>query len=169
MVQPQMPQMPQMPQQPMWEQGAPQQVIQQSATDIGNVMDSVGSILNQHKNGSNEQVVAVAAQYEQMVGLLDQLEAQILGQIRGQMNGDDPGLQAAIGVIKEEAARMRDEALEELNARGLVQSGVYAESLSRLQKNELTAVQQTIAGQFNDLQTQLNNALMSMAQARVSA
>lgn len=166
---PQMPQMPETPQQPTWEQGAPQQVIQQSATDIGNVMDSVGSILNQHKNGSNEQVVAVAAQYEQMVGLLDQLEAQILGQIRSQMNGDDPGLQAAIGVIKEEAARMRDEALEELNARGLVQSGVYAESLSRLQKNELTAVQQTIAGQFNDLQTQLNNAMMSMAQARVSA
>lgn len=166
---PQQMEMPQMPQQPTWEQGAPQQVIQQSATDVGNVIDSVRNIGKQYAQQSDEHAAAVAAQYTQMVGLLDQLEAQILGQIRSQMNGDDPGLQAAIGVIKEEAARMRDEALEELNARGLVQSGVYAESLSRLQKNELTAVQQTIAGQFNDLQTQLNNAMMSMAQARVSA
>ena len=159
----------QMPQMPTWEQGAPQQVIQQSATDVGNVIDSVRNIGKQYAQQSDEHAAAVAAQYTQMVGLLDQLEAQILGQIRGQMSGDDPGLQAAIGVIKEEASRMRDEALEELNARGLVQSGVYAESLSRLQNNELTAVQQTIAGQFNDLQTQLNNAMMSMAQARVSA
>ena len=160
---------PQMPQMPTWEQGAPQEVIQQSATDVGNVIDSVRNIGKQYAQQSDEHAAAVAAQYTQMVGLLDQLEAQILGQIRGQMSGDDPGLQAAIGVIKEEASRMRDEALEELNARGLVQSGVYAESLSRLQNNELTAVQQTIAGQFNDLQTQLNNAMMSMAQARVSA
>jgi hypothetical protein len=151
------------------QQQAPQQVVQQSAVDVGNVMDSVRDIGRQYAQQSDEHAAAVAAQYTQMVGLLDQLEAQIVGQIRSQMNGDDPGLQAAIGVIKEEAARMRDEALEDLNARGLVQSGVYAESLSRLQKNELTAVQQTIAGQFNDLQTQLNNAMMSMAQARVSA
>jgi two-component sensor histidine kinase len=151
------------------QQQAPQQVVQQSAVDVGNVMDSVRDIGRQYAQQSDEHAAAVAAQYTQMVGLLDQLEAQIVGQIRSQMNGDDPGLQAAIGVIKEEAARMRDEALEDLNARGLVQSGVYAESLSRLQKNELTSIQQTIAGQFNDLQTQLNNALMSMAQARVSA
>ena len=151
------------------QQQAPQQVVQQSAVDVGNVMDSVRDIGRQYAQQSDEHAAAVAAQYTQMVGLLDQLEAQIVGQIRSQMNGDDPGLQAAIGVIKEEAARMRDEALEDLNARGLVQSGVYAESLSRLQKNELTGIQQTIAGQFNDLQTQLNNALMSMAQARVSA
>ena len=151
------------------QQQAPQQVVQQSAIDVGNVMDSVRDIGRQYAQQSDEHAAAVAAQYTQMVGLLDQLEAQIVGQIRSQMNGDDPGLQAAIGVIKEEAARMRDEALEDLNARGLVQSGVYAESLSRLQKNELTGIQQTIAGQFNDLQTQLNNALMSMAQARVSA
>ena len=151
------------------QQPPPQQVVQQSAVDVGNVMDSVRDIGRQYAQQSDEHAAAVAAQYTQMVGLLDQLEAQIVGQIRSQMNGDDPGLQAAIGVIKEEAARMRDEALEDLNARGLVQSGVYAESLSRLQKNELTGIQQTIAGQFNDLQTQLNNALMSMAQARVSA
>lgn len=151
------------------QQQAPQEVVQQSAVDVGNVMDSVRDIGRQYAQQSDEHAAAVAAQYTQMVGLLDQLESQIVGQIRSQMNGDDPGLQAAIGVIKEEAARMRDEALEDLNARGLVQSGVYAESLSRLQKNELTGIQQTIAGQFNDLQTQLNNALMSMAQARVSA
>lgn len=151
------------------QQQAPQQVVQQSAIDIGNVMDTVRDIGRQYAQQSDEHAAAVAAQYTQMVGLLDQLEAQIVGQIRSQMSGDDPGLQAAIGVIKEEAARMRDEALEDLNARGLVQSGVYAESLSRLQKNELTSIQQTIAGQFNDLQTQLNNALMAMAQARISA
>jgi len=147
----------------------PQEQITQDATNIGGTMDAVKNLYNSYGSQSDEGAVAVAAQYSQMVSLLDQLEAQITGQIRSQMNGDDPGLQAAIGVIKEEAARMRDASLEDLNARGLVQSGVYAEALTRLNSGELTSIQQTVASQFGDLQTQLNNAMMSMAQARVSA
>ena len=79
------------------------------------------------------------------------------------------GLQAALGVIRQEAERMRNDSLEDLNARGLVQSGVYAEALSRLNSGELTSIQQTIAGQFGDLQNQLNNAMMSLAQSRIQA
>jgi hypothetical protein len=160
---------PQMQQQNPWANMAPQQQIQQSAQSVGSIVDQMSAVGQQFAGQSNEHAAAVAAQYTQMVDLLDQLEAQIIGQIKGQMGGDDPGLQAALGVIKEEAARMRDASLEDLNARGLVQSGVYAEALDRLNKNELTSIQQTVAGQFSDLQSQLNNALMSLAQARIGA
>ncbi len=153
---------------PAWN-GNPQQQVEQSAIDAGGIMDMIGEMWGQYAGQSDEHAAAMAAQYTQMVDMLDALEAQIIGQIQGQMSGEDPGLQAAIGVIKEEAARMRDQSLEELNARGLVQSGVYAEMLDRLNKNELTGIQQAVAGQFSDLQTQLNNALMSLAQARIGA
>jgi hypothetical protein len=150
-------------------QQQPQQEMESSITNIGSTMDTFRTIGSQFAQQSAEHAAAVAAQYENMVGMLDQLEAQVLGQIKSQMGGDDPGLRAAIGLIKDEASRMRDEALEDLNARGLVQSGVYAEMLDRMNRNELTQVQQVVGQRFGDLQNQLNQAIMSMAQARIGA
>jgi hypothetical protein len=78
-------------------------------------------------------------------------------------------MQNAIKLIRDEAERMRKETLEELNARGLVQSGVYARALADTNTNELSQVQSAVASRFGDLQTQLNNALMSLAQTRIAA
>lgn len=163
------PTQPQVPSAPTAPPANPQADMESSANNVGSIMDSVGSIGREFASQSNEHAAAVAAQYSQMVTMLDALEAQITGQIRSQMNGDDPGMQAAIGIIREEAMRMRDESLADLNARGLVQSGIYAEMMTRLSNNELTQVQQAVAGRFGDLQNQLNNAVMSMAQARIGA
>ena len=117
----------------------------------------------------DDALAALGAQWDKMSQMLDNLEAQIVGQIKGQMNGDDPAMQNAIRLIREEAERMRKETLDELNARGLVQSGVYARALSDMNNNELNQVQSTVASRFGDLQTQLNNAVMSLAQTRIGA
>lgn len=146
-----------------------QQDMTASAQQVGGTMDSVSALMKQVSAMGNEGLAAATAQMASMMSMLDQMEAQILGGIREQMNGDDPGMQSAIGLIKEEAKRLMDEGLQELNARGLVQSGVYAEMTTRLKSGELTEIQKMTSERFGDLQNQLNSAMMSLAQTRVGA
>jgi hypothetical protein len=114
-------------------------------------------------------MAAIAAQWTQMETMLNNLEASIMGQIQGQMGMDDPAMKSAIGLIRDEVTQQKNSALEELNARGLSQSGIVAEMLDRLNKGELTQVQQLVGGRVADLQSQLNSAVMSMANLRITA
>ena len=146
-----------------------QEVQAQAVNSVDSVMTSAKQLTEDAKSMGTEGLIAISAQWDKMVAMLDSVQAQITDQIKGQMNGDDPAMQEAIRVIKQEAETMRQSTLEELNSRGLVQSGVYAKALSDMNSNELTQIQSTVASRFGDLQTQLNNAIMSLAQTRISA
>ena len=66
---------------PQQEQLAPQQIVEQQSANIGNIIDSAQQIGQQYAQQSDEHAAAVAAQYSQMVDLLDQ--------IRGSNNRSD--------------------------------------------------------------------------------
>ena len=85
------------------------------------------------------------------------------------MGGDDPQLLAAIGVIKEEAQRMQQEMLEEMNVRGIAQSGIYLKSMDNMNKGTLTEIQKIVSSRMGELQTQLTNAMLELAGYRIDA
>jgi hypothetical protein len=146
-----------------------QQLQAESIQSVDSIMGGYKQLQNDARSMGDEGLAMLGAQWDKMVQMLDGVEAQITDQIKGQMNGDDPAMKQAISLIKQEAERMRKDTLDELNARGLVQSGVYARALSDMNNTELTQVQSAVASRFGDLQTQLNNAIMSLAQTRISA
>lgn len=146
-----------------------QQAQSQAVQSVDSIMQGYQQLASDAKSMGNEGLIALAAQWDKMVSTIDAVQAQITDQIKSQMNGDDPAMQNAINLIKQEAETMRKDTLDELNARGLVQSGVYAQSLSDMNKNELTQIQTAVSSRFGDLQTQLNSAIMSLAQTRISA
>jgi len=109
---------------------------------------------------------ALAASYTQMINELNALETQLTGQIRSQMGEDDPQMIAAIGIIKEEAKKLQQSILEEMNQRGVVQSGLYYQAMENMNKGTMTEIQKMISSRVGDLQTQLNNAILNMAGIR---
>ena len=111
----------------------------------------------------------IFAGLEQTLGMINQMEQQFVSRIHGQMGADDPAIRHAIGLIRDEVTRQRQESLELLNARGLSQSGQVIELLDRLSKTELNQTQALVAGRISDLQNQLNNALMHFFSARTGA
>ena len=86
-----------------------------------------------------------------------------------QMGGVDPATQAALASLKESIQRQRDNLMEEMSRRGLLQSGLWLEMEDRLNKGELTAQQQLIAGRLSDLQNQMNQALQNFTAMRLNA
>ena len=146
-----------------------QEVQAQAIQSIDGVMSGFRDVQNSAKQMGDEGLVAIGAQWEKMNDMLNNLEAQITQQITSQMNGTDPAMQNALRLIREEADKMRKETMEELNARGLLQSGVYAKALSDMNNNELSQVQTAVASRFGDLQNQLNQAVLSIANTRVQA
>ena len=161
-------QAPQQQQAPQMSPEVQQQQVQ-SVQAVTDVMAGFAQLYSDAARMGNEGLAAMAAQYEQMVQMIDNMQSQITQQFKAQMNSEDPAMQAAIGLIKEEAQRMRDASVEELNSRGLVQSGIYAKTISDMNRNELTQIQQTVSQRFGDLQNQLNAAIMSLAQTRIGA
>ena len=109
---------------------------------------------------------ALAASYTQMINELNVLEEQLTGQIRSQMGEDDPQMIAAIGIIKEEAKKLQQSLLEEMNQRGVVQSGLYYHAMENMNKGTMTEIQKMVSSRVGDLQTQLNNAILNMAGIR---
>ncbi len=146
-----------------------QEVQAQAIQSIDGVMSGFRDVQNTAKQMGDEGLIAIGAQWEKMNEMLNNLEAQITQQITSQMNGNDPAMQNALRLIREEADKMRNETMEELNARGLLQSGVYAKALSDMNNNELSQVQTAVASRFGDLQNQLNQAVLSIANTRVQA
>lgn len=150
----------------------PQEIQAQSITTIDSSMTGIQDlgreIMNMQRELGDRAMAEYAAHTEKLVASLDEYIAQYRAHIESQMTGDDPAMQEALRVIRDEAERMRRDTLEELNARGLVQSGVYARALTEMNNSELTQSQSAISARFGDLQNQLNNALLSLAQTRFS-
>lgn len=142
---------------------------QQGAEQVGQVFDKYQALKNEAAQSGNENLAAFGAMSSQMMDYIDKLEARITEQFTSQMTTDDPALKAAIQVIRDEVSQMEKDTLQEMNARGMVHSGVYAEALSRLHSDQLSQEQQVTAARFGDLQNQLNSAIMSLATARIGA
>lgn len=145
-----------------------QEIMAQNAAAFDDVFDQLASLQTEYAGYGAEAQAALAASYTQMMDSLQATENQLTSQIKSQMGADDPAMVAAIGVIKSEAKKLTEGLLEEMNQRGVVQSGLYAKAMENMNNNTMDEVQKTIATRVTDLQNQLNSALVNMANARIS-
>ncbi len=138
--------------------------------DIGRRVQEYGqfvqSILG---SGGPDTAALIASLQDQYMSQLAVLEQNITRMFQEQMGGLDPATQAALAQLRQTVEEQRRQLWEEMNRRGLLQSGIALEMADRLQRNQLTAEQQVIAGQFRSLQQQLNQALLGFAQQRLGA
>jgi len=135
----------------------------------GGLSQSFGSVRADYANASVQDQATMTAMMEGMLSYIDKMGGDLTNQIRGQMGMDDPETANAIAMIKREAESMHKEMLEDLNSKGLVQSGIYAEAKSRLAESQGMNVSNFVAQRFGDLQGQLNSAMMNIGQMRISA
>jgi len=105
---------------------------------------------------------------DQALETITAYETQLMEMLKQQMGGVDPATQAALASLKESIKRQRDNLMEEMSRRGLLQSGLWLEMEDRLNKGELTAQQQLIAGRLSELQNQMNQALQNFAAMRLN-
>lgn len=80
----------------------------------------------------------------------------------------DLGLEQAIGVLREEIEYQRNQLAENLNARGLLQSGILAAAEAKLRSGGLDRVQALVANRLNELQGTIIQTVGSLAQTRMA-
>lgn len=137
-----------------------------------NIQETIRRTVDEIMRGYDQAAPNVQLMYgqllDQLTASLEATEASIRRMFEQQMGGIDPATQAALSQLREAMREKREQLLADLNRRGLLQSGIALEMQARLHRNELTAEEQLIAGRFQQLQDQLNNALMQFAQQRLN-
>ncbi|MBS4029944.1 MAG: hypothetical protein KGZ63_00745 [Clostridiales bacterium] len=93
----------------------------------------------------------------------------VMSTFQEQMGGVDPATKAALDQLRESTQEYRKTMMEDLNRRGLLQSGIAIESDLRLNKNQLTAEQQILAERVADLQNRMTSAMMQFSQSKLQA
>ena len=137
--------------------------ISDLATGIFNELDQMVA------NASAEGKKYLAQAVNGFMTALDTAQGQMMSTFQEQMNGVDPATKAALDQIKESAQQYRKTMMEDLNRRGLLQSGIAVESDIQLNKNQLTAEQQLLAQRVSDLQNRMTSAMMQFTQSRLQA
>ncbi|MEW6573490.1 MAG: hypothetical protein AB1374_07645 [Bacillota bacterium] len=117
---------------------------------------------------AQENIAMTKAWLDQMTATLDQLQAQIMDVYKQQGTVLDPATLAALKSIRDEVDRRRQQLTEEMNRRGLLQSGIWLAEENRILSNQLTAEEQLLAARLSDIQNRMTEALMSFANQRVN-
>lgn len=104
----------------------------------------------------------------QMTETLDKLEADIIEQYRQQGQEIDPATQAALKQIRDQVALKRQNMMEDMNRRGVLQSGLWIEEENRLMNGQLSAEEQLLAGRLSDIQNRMTDTMQSFAQQRMN-
>jgi hypothetical protein len=125
--------------------------------------------LNEVFGNINEQNAALMLKLsEQLLGQIDTLEADLRKQYEQQGSVLDPATQAALKEMRAEVDRRRQGLQEEMNRRGLLQSGILLQEENRILGNQLTAEEKLLAGRVADIQNRMTDALMRLGQERVN-
>jgi hypothetical protein len=111
----------------------------------------------------------VSQAYNQIMDMINSTEQSLIQRFNQLGQGVDPATQAALASLKETVQRQRENLMEEMSRRGLLQSGIWLEMENRLNQGLLTEQQRLLAARLSDLQNQLNQALMNLGQARIQA
>lgn len=80
---------------------------------------------------------------------------------------DDPGLQAALQILREDGEMMRSQLLENLNARGISRSGLLAEAELRLARGQMSQEQLMVGEFLSMLETNYQNSMDNILNQRV--
>ncbi|GFP40809.1 hypothetical protein HKBW3S47_02506, partial [Candidatus Hakubella thermalkaliphila] len=104
----------------------------------------------------------------QLLGGLDRLEADIRHRYQEKGSIVDPATLSALREIRAEVDRRRQGLAEEMNRRGLLQSGIWLEMEDRILNQQLTAEERLLAGRGADLQNRLSDALFRIGERRIN-
>lgn len=151
-------------QQQMQYQQQQVQPIQQLQAQITPYIDELKRIA---QDVNVETAPVVMSAYNQIMGMIDRVQAELIDWYERMGQGIDPATQAALASLRETVKRQRENLMEEMSRRGLLQSGIWLEMESRLNRGLLTEEQRLLANRLSQLQNQLNQALASLASARI--
>lgn len=116
-----------------------------------------------------QQNQAMSMQYlNQMTAQLDQLEKEIIARYEQQGTELDPATMAALTEIRNQVNLRRQQLMEEMNRRGLLQSGIWIEEENRILSNQLTAEERLLSNRLAEAQNAIMNTLASFAQQRMN-
>jgi hypothetical protein len=104
----------------------------------------------------------------QMTDTLTQLENDIVEQYRQQGTEMDPATLAALKQIRDQVDFRRQGLMEEMNRRGVLQSGIWLNEENRILSGQLNAEEQLLAGRLSDLQNRLTDTMQDFAQQRMN-
>lgn len=100
---------------------------------------------------------------------IDQLEAEITAKYKEMGSEIDPETQAALTELRSQL-KLRQSALnEEMNRRGLLQSGIWADMAERYNSSEMDNETQLLASQLSNANNKLMDSLQSFASQRLNA
>jgi hypothetical protein len=156
--------------QPPAQPGQPEQPGVTQPTDIqqpdwGKMQQEIFDTIDQ---AAKENLAMTKAWLDQMTATLDSLQAQVMDMFKQQGMLLDPATLAALKSIRDEVDRRRQLLQEEMNRRGLLQSGIWLEEENRILSNQLTAEERLLASRLADIQNRMTDALMSFANQRVN-
>ncbi|MGE5483687.1 MAG: hypothetical protein ACM3X4_01575 [Ignavibacteriales bacterium] len=103
-----------------------------------------------------------------MTATLDQLQTQIMDMYKQQGTDVDPATQAAIAQLKADMEQQLRAIDEQMNARGLAQSGYLLQEQAKILSGGWTQEERLLAARLSDIQNRMTDALMSFAQQRMN-
>ena len=111
---------------------------------------------------------AVAAHHlNQFLAETDRMGAEIRTMFEAEMGTVDPATMAALGAIRETVNQQRSRLMDDMNRRGLLQSGIWLQMEDRINQGQLSAEQQALSTRLTNLRNQMTSALQNLAQARL--
>ena len=81
----------------------------------------------------------------------------------------DPATLTALRSIREGVETRRRQLTDEMNRRGLLQSGIWLEMEDRIHRGQLTAEEDLLGRRLSDIQNRMSGAMMNFAQQRLNA
>ncbi|MHB8172104.1 MAG: hypothetical protein ACYDG6_11285 [Thermincolia bacterium] len=97
------------------------------------------------------------------------LESQLMSRAKEMLGGVDEATMWAIQGVKNTVKEQRDRLTDEMNRRGLLQSGVWLEEENRINAGQLDAESQIRLARVGELQNMLWNSLTNFANQRIDA
>lgn len=115
------------------------------------------------------QNAALAMQHtSQLMAAIDATEARIMEMFRQQGTALDPATLSALRSLREGVETRRRQLTDEMNRRGLLQSGIWLEMEDRIHRGQLTAEEDLLGRRLSDIQNRMSGAMMDFAQQRLN-
>jgi len=126
-----------------------------------NLMDMIDQV-------SQKNAALAAAWMNQMTAALDEAQNQITQMYQQAGSTLDPATLSALQAIRDEVDQRRRQLMEEMNRRGLLQSGIWLEEENRILNYQMTAEEKLLAERLADYQDKIVNSIMEFAKQRVN-
>lgn len=140
------------------------QAIITATSSLGDIMSQAQSIA-----GSSPEVgLLYSQQLQSILSMIDGEEAKLRAQYDAQGTTMDPATQYNLDILRKQLTEGIKKNDEDLNARGLYNSGIALEMKTKLQTGELSGEAQVLAERFNKLQTQLASGLQALSGQRIT-